>query len=262
MPTVIVCVKQSYEVTEIKINPTNNKPILEGVPLVISEYDKNAIEEAVRIKEKHGWNVSVITATPFEASKTVKEALAIGADNAYVINHKAFAESDTYVMARVVSEAIKKIGEYSLILCGEGSSDSFTGRFGPMVAQFLGIPEVAYVEELNIKDNKVEVKRSVEEGEETIEVEMPALLTVTSKINEPRIPTLMDILKGSKKPITQWTIQDLGLTEKDIGKNGSTTHNIDFYAPPMKRKNVIIEKEKIEEAVDELIRSLQKEGVL
>ena len=262
MLRVIVCIKQVFDPSELKIDPSTRRLITEGVSRKISDFDKNALEEAVRIKEKHGAETTVITLGPSEATRALREALAMGIDNAYLLCDPAFENSDTLATSRILAAAIRKIGDFDLILCAEASMDGYSAQVGPRIAEWLGVPQLTYVRQVvSLDGGKVVVERDMEEGYEKIEAKMPAAVTVTKEINEPRFPTLAKIMAASKKEIKTWGISDLGLSKDDVGATGSAVQIMKAEAPTIGRKNIVLEGEVVE-VVDKLVKALTKEGVL
>ena len=219
---IIVCLKQIYDLGQIKVDTATKYPITEGVSRKISDFDKNALEEAVGIKEKHGGNVLVLIGGAKDAAK---EALAIGADEAVVYS----ADTDSLGTATLLAEIIQKM-KYDLILCGEASIDEFSFQIGPRLAQALGIPVLTYARKMELKDNEVVVERNLENRYEVAKARLPALVTVTKEINEPRIPTLLQILGASKKKITEVSIE----------KQEAGVETLSITAIEMKRKEVIL----------------------
>ena len=250
------------DVTEIKVDPNTRRLITVDVPRKISEFDKNALEEAVRLKEELGGEVIVVTATPEDAKMTVREALAMGADKAYIISDPSLENSDTMATSHVLCEAIRKIGEFDLILCGEASVDSYSAQVGPRLAEKLGIPQITYVRNLSFEGDTVTAERSLEECYETVKAKTPVLLTVTGEINEPRIPSLMAIMKASKKPIVEWSLEDLGISKDKVGEAGSAVRVLEVLAPKVERKSIVIKGETPEEVAEKLAKALIKEGVV
>ncbi len=262
MPRIFVCVKQALDVAELKIDSATRRPIIAGVPRKISDFDKNAIEEAVRIKEKIGGEVTIITVGLEEAKTTLREALAMGADKAYLIADPAFEDSDTLAVSYILAEAVKKLGAFDLIICGEGSVDSFSAQVGPRLAERLGIPQITYARKVSLDGDKVVAERSLEDCHETVSARTPVLLAVTGEINEPRIPSLMAIMKASKKEIVIWKAEDLKIPKERVGKTGSGIQVTDVLAPKMERKKIEIKAETVEEIAENLAKALVKEGVI
>jgi len=257
---IIVCLKQAVDVSQLKIDPATRQLLIASAPRKMSDFDKNALEEAIRIKEKLG-DVEILTLTV--ASEDVKavlrEALAMGADKAYVVNDVSFKDVDTSGTAYILAEAIKKIGGFNLVLCGETSLDSFSGLVGSKLAELLNLPQMSSVRKVSVEGDSVIVERALEDAVETVKAKMPALITVTREINQPRIPSLMMIMKASKKEIITWTAADLGV-QRD--KLGSKIEVVEVLAPKTERKKIKITGESVQEIADKLARALIEEGVV
>lgn len=251
---IIVCAKQVLDVSEIKVDKNTNKPILEGVPKKISDIDKNALEEAIRIKEAHGGKITVLTVSESDAKETIKEMLAMGADDAIIV--RSPENADYYTISKILAGAIKKIGKYDLILCGEASIDLFSGQIGPRIAGLLDIPQITYVQKITAEKDKIIAERNL--GDEMVRIESPypVVVTVTKEINEPRLPSLMQILGAANKPINEWSY-DTVVTEGIEPK----IETLEIKGVTMERKNIIFEDD-IDEAVTKLVDALGKEGLL
>ncbi len=248
---IIVCAKQVVDASEMKIDPKTKKPILAGLEKKVNDIDKNAVEEAIKIKEKHGGSITVITVGESDAKERLKELLAMGADEAVLIP----ADGDYSVVTELLAAAIKKIGEYDIILCGEASTDMFSGQVGPRLAGLLGVPQITYVHTLNVEKDKVIGERNLGEKSVTMEAAMPVVITVTKEINEPRLPSLMQILGAANKPIHEWSVESLGISPESL------VETIDLEGVSMERKNIIF-KEASDENIEKLVESLIKEGVV
>ncbi len=259
---IVVCIKQAVDVSQIKSDKATGRLLLANVPRKISDFDKNALEEAVRLKEKFGGEVLTITVGPEDAKTTVREALAMGADKAYIISDAAFEESDTLATSYILAEAVKKIGLFDLILCGETSIDGYSALIGPRLAERLNLPVVTYVRKISVEGSDVTAERILEDCYETLKVKTPAVLTVTKELNEPRIPTLMAIMKASKKEVITWKAADLNIPNEKVGKLGSATMVISAIAPKMERKKIVIKGDTPVEIANQLIEALLKEGVI
>jgi len=262
MPRIVVCIKQALDVTELKVDSATRRIITVDAPRKISDFDKNALEEAVRLKEKLGGEVVVVTASPEDATMTLREALAMGADKAYMVSDPSFEKSDTLVTSYILSEAIKKLGGFDLIICGEASVDSYSAQVGPRLAERLGVPQITYVRKLSLDGNIVTAERSLEDCYEMVRAKTPALLTVTGGINDPRIPSLMAIMKASKKEIVPWTAEDLKIPEDKAGDKGSAIQVTEVLAPKVERRKIVIKGETVEEVAEQLAKALIKEGVV
>jgi electron transfer flavoprotein beta subunit len=257
---IIVCLKQAIDVSQLKVDPTTRQLITAGAARKISDFDKNALEEAIRIKEKFG-NIELLTVTvTSEDAKTVlREALAMGADKAYMVNDLSFKEVDTLSTAYILAEAIKKIGAFDLVLCGETSLDSFSGLVSSRLAELLGLVHLSSVRKISVESDAVIVERVLEDAIETVKAKMPALISVTREINQPRIPSLMMIMKASKKEIITWTAADLNL-QKD--KLDAKIEVMEVLAPKTERKKVKIKGETAHEIAEKLVKALVEEGVV
>jgi electron transfer flavoprotein beta subunit len=257
---IAVCLKQAVDVSQLKVDPATRQLITASAPRKISDFDKNALEEAIRIKEKLGdAEICTVTVSSEDAKAVLREALAMGADKAYLINDVAFKDVDTSGTAYVLAQAIKKIGECSLVLCGETSLDSFSGLVGSRLAELLGLPQMSSVRKVSVEDDVVTVERTLEDSIETVKAKMPCLVSVTREINQPRIPSLMMIMKASKKEIVTWTAADLGV-EKD--KLRSKIEILEVLAPKTERKKIRITGESVQEVADKLAKALIQEGVI
>lgn len=250
---IIVCAKQIVDVSEMKIDKNTNKLILQGVQQKISDIDKNAMEEAIKIKEKHGGKITVITIGPANAKERIKELLAMGADEGVLVT--APDSIDYYMTATLLTEAIKKIGKYDIILCGEASVDLFSGQIGPRIAGLLNIPQITYAQTVTAEKDKVTAERNMGDKVVTTEANYPVLITVTKEINEPRLPSLMQILGAASKPINEWTADSLRGGLKPL------VETVELKGVSMERKNIIYQDD-LDESINKLVDSLAKEGVL
>src|SRR4030043_711317 len=257
---IIVCLKQAVDVTQLKVDPATRQLITASAPRKMSDFDKNALEEAVRIKEKLGdAEIFTVTVTHEDARAVLREALAMGADKAYLVNDASLKDIDTAGTAYVLAEAIKKIGECSLGLCGETSLDSFSGLVASRLAELLVLPQITSRRKIAGEGDSVLGERTLEDAVETVRARLPALISVTREINQPRIPSLMMIMKASKKEIVSWSLKDLGVAPERIG---SRTEVIEVLAPKMERKKIKITGESVQEIAEKLAKALVQEGVI
>ena len=262
MVRILVCVKQAVDVTQLKVDSTTRRLIIADAPKKISDFDKSALEEAIRIKEKLGGEVLTLTVGPEEAETTLREALAMGADKAYLISDPIFENSDTLATSYILAEVVKKIGAFDLILCGEASIDSFSAQIGPRLAERLGIPLITYARKLSLEGDTVTAERSLEESSETVKAKMPVLITVTKEINEPRTPSYMAVMKAFKKEIVMWKAADLGISSDRVGEAGSAVQVLDVLAPKVERKKIAIKGETAAEIAEKLAKTLIQEGIV
>jgi electron transfer flavoprotein beta subunit len=256
---IIVTIKQVPDTTEIKIDPETNTLIREGVESIVNPFDLHAVEEALKIKENlGGGEVTAISMGPPQAKDALKEVIAMGVDKAYLLSAKEFAGADTLATSYTLSVAIKKLGDYDLIISGKQAIDGDTAQVGPGLAGHLDIPQVAYVKKIERIDKKsVRVQRMTEEGYEIIETPLPALLTVLKDINLPRLPTLRGKLISKKTEIPVLTPQDIGADLDRIGLPGSPTQVIKIFSPDVKKDSKIF-KGDINDSVDELTSVLKE----
>lgn len=260
---IIVCVKQVPDTNEVKIDEEKGTLIREGVPSIINPEDKIAIEEAVRLKEEFGGKVTVISMGPPQAKDALIEAYAMGADEVILLSDRAFAGSDTWATAYTLSQGIKEIGEYDLIFCGRQAIDGDTAQVGPQVAENLDIPQITYVTDLDIEDNKVTAKRQLEDGYSIIETQIPVLLTVLDGLNEPRYPSIKRIVDAYNKEDTVkvWTVDDFEVDEDKLGLDASPTQVYDTFVPTHETKGEILEGS-VKEKVEKLVEKLKEEQVV
>ncbi len=245
---IIVCIKQVPETTEVKIDPVTNTLIRAGVKSIINPFDMYAIEEGIRLKERLGGNVTIITMGPPQAEEALREAISLGADDAVLITDRAFAGSDTWATSYTLVKAVQKIGDYDLIICGKQAIDGDTAQVGPGVSAHLDIPQVTYVKKIEeIAFQKPEtraqkpevgyirVERMTEEGYEVIESPLPCLITVVKEINTPRLPSLKGQMRAKKIEIKRWSAKDLDVEQDKIGLEGSPTKVVKIFTPPPRR---------------------------
>lgn len=247
---IVVAMKQIPDLQQVRIR--NRQPVFEDVPLTLGNIDKNALEAGVAIKEAAGGKLIVVSAGNEELEDTIKEALAAGADEAYLVTDDALDHIASDTSASLIAAAIKKIDDAGIILFGEGSGDNYSGQVASRVAEILGLPEVGYAKAIELNGDKAQVIRSLEDCEEHVEVELPAVITVVSEINEVRIPSVTQILKAGKKPKEVVTPDDLGiaLAAKPI------INTLSNLAPESERKGIAVK------SVDELVKALSSEGLI
>ena len=260
----IACIKQVPDTTEVKVDSKTHTLIRDGVPSILNPYDQFAIEECVRIKEQiSDCNVTVITMGPQQARSALMRCLALGADEAILISDKAFAGSDTWATAYTLSLAIKKIGSYDIVFCGQQAIDGDTAQVGPELAQQLGIPQVTYVEKVEIdKKQKLIINKQTEDGYQILETKLPVLLALLPPTSfQPEHPPMSSILKAKKKPFNTWNAETLGGEKSNFGLDGSFTQVIKTYTPPKRGECEFIE-DNPKEAAKKLWKILCKNEAL
>ncbi len=266
---IFVCVKQVPGVSEVKIDPKTNTLVREGVESVINPNDRNAIELALTLKEKHGAEVLILSMGPPQAEEILREAIAMGADKGYLLTDRAFAGADTLATSYTLGLAIKKILDDSnseenyLIICGAQAIDGDTGQVPPELAEELGIPQIAYVLNVELNDDKIIAERKFRAVEiVVIETKLPALISVLNDINHPRYPSMAGILKAhDKSKIIYFDAKSLNADESKIGLNGSSTEVWKIFAPERKGDRIIL-RGTLEEIVQQLCQNLKDEKIL
>lgn len=247
---IVVAMKQIPDLQQIRIR--NRQPVFEDVPLTLGSIDKNALEAAVQIKEQQDAQVIVLSAGDENVEDTVKEALAAGADQCYLVLDDQLKDAESSVIAEVLAAALKQMEDApDLILFGEGSGDNYSGQVGSRVAALLDLPQVGYASSIVVEGGKAVVNRSLENCEEVVEMTLPAVVTVIAGINEPRIPSVSQILKAGRKPKEVVEPDELNLEIK-TGK----IDTISNLAPETERKRIVVK------SVDELIQALSSEALI
>ena len=263
----IVCVKQVPDpeapASSFRIDSATNKMIPgQGVNLVISPFDEQAVEAALRIKDASGGKISVISMGPETAKDVVKHALSMGADEGYLLCDPAFEGADSYSTAYTLAEAIKKIGDFDLIFCGRVAGDWDAGQVGSGIAELLGIPSATLAKKVEASDGEVKVERVVPDGYEVVESSTPALVTVSNELGEPRYATLKGIMAAARKQLTNWTANDLGLDPSSVGAAGRRCKLVKLFIPVRESVCQMIEGESIEEAAQKLALKLREDKII
>ncbi len=258
---IVVCLKQVPGTTEVKIDPATNTLIRQGIENIINPFDTYAIEEGVRLKEKHDGKVTVITMGPPQAEAALREAVSLGVDEVILLSDRAFAGADTWATAYTLAAAIKKLEACDLIICGRQTIDGDTGQVGPEMAEMLAMPFIAYVGAIEeIKGGSLRVRRLIEEGHEVVVSSLPAVITVSKEINVPRLPSLRGIMKSKSAKITTWGLADLGVGEDKVGLAGSSTQVIKVFFPQRETTAEMLEGD-VPKQVDGLVARLKKAGL-
>jgi electron transfer flavoprotein beta subunit len=262
---IVVCVKavpDPKEACNIKIDPVAKTLLRCDVPMVLNPLDKYALEAALQFKENFDTHISVLSMGPPEAGNIVKECLALGADQGYLLSHRAFAGADAYATAYTLARGIEKIGPYDVVFCGMASSDGSTEWVGPEMATFLKIPVVTRIKEIvKHQDPWWTVKAELENGYRLVRVRIPAVLTVTRELNTPRRLSFSGIVKARKKEITQWGLQELGVPEASVGLEGSPSRVSAITTMDSRRTVEILEGNR-EEKAEQLLGRLVNAGVI
>lgn len=266
---IFTCIKQVPGVSEVKIDPKTNTLVRKGIPSITNPMDNNATELALTIKEKHGGEVIAISMGPPQAEEVLRQALAMGADNAYLLTDRAFAGADTLATSHTLALAIKKIIKDSgndqdyLVICGTQAIDGDTAQVGPELAEELGIPQITYVQKCEVKGDKIITER-VFRSEEIVIIEskLPALISVLKEVNSPRFPTMTGIVDAhQEKEVKYLTAEDLKADKANIGLIGSQTEVFKIFIPEKKGEHIILEGS-IEEVVQTLSQNLKEDKLL
>lgn len=253
---IIVCVKQVPDAKDVRLDPQTNTLAREGVQSIMNPYDRHALETAVQLKEKHGGTVTVVSMGPPQAADMLRDAVACGADEAVLVSDRAFAGADTWATTYTLARAVRKIGDFDLILCGKQAIDGDTAQVGPGLAWRLDIPFVSYVRKISdVADTHLQLERLMDDGYDELEVDLPALLTVVREINEPRVPSLKGKMKAKKMEVMVYSAEDIGADPSCIGLAGSPTQVVKVFSPEVRGDRAMLTGS-VEEQVDQLVERL------
>ena len=239
---IVVCVKQVPDTeSERTLRPdgTVDRAAAEGV---IDEIDEFAIEEGLRIAEAHGGEVTILTMGPQKAAESIRKALSMGADKAVHLLDDALAGSDALATSYALSQVLKQTG-FDLVICGAESTDARTGVLAAMLAERLGAPQLTLAGKVDIDGTAITVRRVTDEGYQVVAAQLPAVVSVMEKINEPRYPSFKGIMAAKKKPVQTLSLADAGIDAGEVGLAGSATAVADFAARPPRAAGVIVKDE-------------------
>lgn len=258
---IIVCIKQVPDTTEVRLDPVKGTLIRQDVPSIMNPDDKAGLEAALRLKDERGAHVTVISMGPRQADAVLREALAMGADEAYLITDSAFSGADTWATSSTLAAAISKL-DYDLIITGRQAIDGDTAQVGPETAEHLGIPHISYCEELQIEGNEVVVKRQFEDRYLIVSAKMPALITALGELNKPRYMTPGGIFEAYReKEVIVWSRNDVPVEDENIGLKGSPTRVIKTNPKKLKQPGTVIETG-VDESVQYLVEKLKEKYIL
>lgn len=260
---IVVCIKQVPDTTEVKIDPVKGTLIREGVPSIINPDDKAGLEAALRLKEQAGGTVTVLSMGPAQADVALREALAMGADEAILLTDRAFGGADTWATSSTIAAALRKL-DYDLIITGRQAIDGDTAQVGPQIAEHLGIPQVAYVEDIQVEQDSFVLKRRFEDRYHLIEVKAPCLLTVLAELNEPRYMSVGGIFDAYReKTVQRWTLNEIEdvVDMADIGLAGSPTRVKKSFTKAAKGKGEVFEGE-ADQAVALIVNKLAEKFII
>jgi len=258
---IVVCVKQVPDTTDVRIDPETNALIREGVESILNPFDENGIETALQLREQHGGKVTVLSMGPPQASAVLRQAIAMGADEVYLISDPAVRGSDTLATSYTLSRAIQHLGEFDLIICGKQAIDGDTAQVGPGVAERLNIAQVTLAIGVEVEGRKARIRRMLDNTTEIVEVRLPVLLTVVKQINEPRHPPMRGVLKAKRAEIPVLKAADLDLDPKQTGFPGSPTIVWKIFTPPRRQRGEMIDGD-VGQKVGALTQRIMDLGVI
>jgi len=262
---VIVCIKQVPESGNVRMDERTGTLVREGVENIVNPLDLYAIELGLRLKERCGGSVSVVSMGPRSAEKAVREAMAMGCDAGALVSHPAFAGSDTWATSFTLAAAVKKLAPFDLVLTGVRATDGETGQVGPALASLLRLPLCTYTSSvLSVGAGSITAERLVEGGYERLRLPLPCLLSVGMESCYPRLPTLRGKQRARTEPVPVWGPRELGIAEQRVGLKGSPTRVVKIERPVLGRKGKTIEVEKLGpgEAARRVAVFLQKRNLL
>ncbi|MBP7560792.1 MAG: electron transfer flavoprotein subunit beta/FixA family protein [Armatimonadetes bacterium] len=253
---IVVCIKQVPATTNVRIDPETNALIREGVESQVNPFDENALEAALQVKDGYDGECQVIALTmgPPQAEAALRDAVAMGCDDAILLTDGAFRGADTLATSYTLAQAIRRIGDVDLVLCGKQAIDGDTAQVGPGVAEHLGVPQITFAIELSLEGRKITAKRMLEDSFEVVECRMPAVVTVVKQINDPRRASMKNVLKARKREITRWTAEDIDADPDRIGFQGSPTVVWKVFAPEGRKGG-----RKLEGEVGDVVHALADE---
>ena len=259
---IVVCVKQVPGKFKIEIDAQTESLIRGGTDNMISPFDMNALEEGIRLKEKHSGKVYVISMGPSQVEESLREAVALGADEALLLCDPAFDGSDTWATSYVLSQGIRKLDRPDIVICGKQTIDGETGQVGPQLAEMLQLPFVSCVNKIEgVSGAHITVQRMVEEGHHLVEMQLPGVISVVKEINVPRLPSLRGLMQSKKAHITLWNAQELGVDVDRVGLKGSPTRIVKVFRPQRASQGELLHGSP-ESQVEQLIEKLKATKVL
>ena len=259
---IIVCIKQVPDTVEIKFNEDTGTLIREGVDSVINPFDLHAIEEALRLRERYGGTVTVLSMGPPQVIAALREAVSLGADQAVLLADPALAGADTLATSYALAKGVEKTGHFDLVICGRQAIDGDTAQVGPELAERLGVPHVSCVIRVHgVADGCIIAERMTEDGSARIKFSLPGLITVSKGINEPRFPSLKGKIRAVRSEIPIWSAQDIGADASRIGLRGSPVRVIRIFAPERRARGQMLEGT-VREQVTALVAKLREANIV
>ncbi len=260
---IVVCIKQVPDTAEVKLDPKTNTLIREGVPSIINHDDRAGLEAALRLREQAGGTVTALCMGPPQADAALREALAMGADEAILLSAREFGGSDTYATAAILAAALRKTG-FDLVITGRQAIDGDTAQVGPQIAEQLDVPQVSYVEQLRLEGAYVVARRQFEDRAHILKVALPCLVTVLSELNEPRYMTVAGTVRAYEQPVTVWGFEELkdGLDPASIGLKGSPTNVFQSFGKQLRAPGVVLRDLTADQAVEAILHKLIERHII
>ncbi|MFR3065210.1 electron transfer flavoprotein subunit beta/FixA family protein [Peptoniphilus harei] len=263
---IVVCIKQVPDTNEVRLDPVTNTLIRDGVPSIINPDDKSGLEVALRLKDENpDIHVTVLSMGPPQAQEALREALAMGADDGILVSDRAFGGADTWATSCTITAALQHL-DFDLIICGRQAIDGDTAQVGPQIAEHIGVPQVSYVEELELDDDKkgITVKRQFEDRYHTINIKFPCLITAIAELAEPRYMTIGKVFEAYQKEIKVWGLEDIKdkLDMANIGLKGSPTKVRKSFPKQGKGKGVLLTDLTADEAAQAIVAKLQEKYII
>lgn len=264
---IVVCIKQVPDTNEVRLDPVTNTLIRDGVPSIINPDDKSGLEVALRLKDENpdDVHVTVLSMGPPQAEGALREALAMGADEGILVSDRAFGGADTWATSCTITAALEHL-DFDLIICGRQAIDGDTAQVGPQIAEHIGVPQVSYVEELDLDEDKksITVKRQFEDRYHTINIKFPCLITAIAELAEPRYMTIGKVFESYQKEIKVWGLEDIKdkLDMANIGLKGSPTKVRKSFPKQGKGKGVLLTDLTADEAAQAIVAKLQEKYII
>ncbi len=263
----IVCVKQVIDPEAppagFKIDTASNKVVSPpGVSPVLSPFDENAVEAALKIKDAQGGKITIISLGANLLREVVKKPLSMGADELILLEDEAFTGGDSWSTAYALAMAIKKVGSYDLVFCGRQAADWDAGQVGSGIAEILGLPGVTVARKVTVADGKARVEKVTADGYEIIEVSLPALITVSNELGEARYPTIRGIMTAKKIEPVVWKPADIGVEPAQVGAAGRRVKLLKLFQPVREGKCDLVAGESPEEAGVNLALKLREAKII
>lgn len=259
---IIVCIKQVPDSYDIPWDKKTGTLLRGDAGTILNPVDKNVIEAAIKLREEHGGSITAISMGPDQAEEVLREALGMGVDRAILLNDRTFAGADTLATSHALSCAIKRIDKFDMVFCGKESYDGATGQVGPQLAELLNLPQLTNASQVSVKSNKALVKQKIEDGYRLLEASLPVLITVEKNLNQPRIPSMEDIMDAYReKMIETWRAEDINTTMDVFGLHGSPTKSKSVYVKKLEKGKGEILRGEPDRIAKKLVEILKEKGL-